>query len=69
MAARVSLATGGDDYAIVCAVPPERVAPFLRDVAALGVPVCVVGEFVAGLGMRVVAGGRDLKLRKFGWRH
>ncbi len=69
VAARIALATGGDDYAIACAVAPERVAPFLRDVTALGVPVGVVGEFVPSLGMRAVAGGRNLKLTDLGWRH
>lgn len=42
--------TGGDDYEILCAVPPERVEPFLADALAAGVPLSVIGTVCSGDG-------------------
>lgn len=42
--------TGGDDYEILCAVPPERLDAFLGGARATGIPVAVIGEVVAGEG-------------------
>lgn len=35
--------TGGDDYEILCAVPPETLPAFLADSARAGVPVAEIG--------------------------
>lgn len=42
--------TGGDDYEILCAVPPDSVAAFLADAQAAGVPAAEIGTVTAGDG-------------------
>ncbi len=44
------IATGGDDYEILCAMAPERVAAFRQAAEAAGVPVTEIGEVTAGEG-------------------
>ncbi len=68
-AARVALATGGDDYAIVCAVEPSTQPAFMRAVMAQGLPVASVGYFEAGDGLAVNAGGAPIGVGRLGWRH
>ena len=41
------LLTGGDDYEIVCTIPPERRDRFLAMAAAAGVPIAEIGRVVA----------------------
>ncbi len=67
-AARLSLATGGDDYAIVCAAPPERAKAFLEAATATGSTTAVVGVF-GGEGLRVSIAGREVEPHALGWRH
>ena len=40
--------TGGDDYEILCAVPPDTVPAFLADARAAGVPVTAIGAVARG---------------------
>ena len=40
--------TGGEDYEILCAIAPDRVAAFQRAAAKAGVPVTEIGRIVAG---------------------
>ncbi len=68
-AARLDLATGGDDYAIVCAVDPAELEAFLTRVRRMGVEASRIGRFHAGEDLRVRAGGRALAVKRFGWRH
>ncbi|MCJ2027623.1 thiamine-phosphate kinase [Methylobacterium sp. J-067] len=42
--------TGGDDYEILCAVPPERLDAFLAEADATGIPMRAVGSVIAGEG-------------------
>ncbi len=42
--------TGGDDYEILCTVPPERLDAFLAEAEATGIPMSAVGTVVAGDG-------------------
>ena len=42
--------TGGDDYEILCAVPPASLDAFLAEAAATGIPMAAVGTVVAGDG-------------------
>ena len=42
--------TGGEDYEILCAVAPGRIAAFVADAARAGVPVADIGRMVAGEG-------------------
>jgi thiamine-monophosphate kinase len=40
--------TGGEDYEILCAVPPAKAQPFTDAAAAANVPVTDIGRIVAG---------------------
>ncbi len=40
--------TGGEDYEVLCAVPPARVAAFTADSAKAGIAVSDIGRVVAG---------------------
>ena len=68
-AARVALATGGDDYAILCAVDPADVAAFAAAVKALGVIFAEIGRFESGSGMQVSIDGATVTVSRTGWRH
>lgn len=39
--------TGGDDYEVLCAVPPEAVGPFLGECVEAGIPMAAVGTVIA----------------------
>jgi thiamine-monophosphate kinase len=64
-----TLATGGDDYAIVCAVPPQSRAAFCGAVAQYGIPFGVVGVFEELQGVRVRYNGSPVTIGEGGWRH
>jgi len=66
-AARLALASGGDDYALVCAAADGEA--MVRAAQALGVPAAVVGAFVAGAGVEVRLDGRRVEPAQFGYRH
>jgi len=68
-AALLQLASGGDDYALVCAVGPADEARFSRDVAAAGTPVATVGRFRSGSELEVSWRGRRIETPRKGWRH
>ncbi len=62
VAARIALATGGDDYAIVCALRP----------AGSGAGVArtpIVGTFRREPGVRVTFKGKAVEVARTGWRH
>jgi len=65
-AALLALATGGDDYEIVCAIAPDALEDFR---AAAGLPVTVVGAFEEGQGTAVSHEGRAVRPARFGYRH
>ena len=67
--ARLTLATGGDDYAIVCAVAPADADTFLAGVRALGLVAACVGSFSVGSGVRVCFNGQTVDVVKPGWTH
>jgi thiamine-monophosphate kinase len=67
--ARLALATGGDDYAIVCAIAPARAADFVAAVESLAIPVAKIGAFGGAAGVRIIAGGRPIEVEHTGWRH
>lgn len=63
--------TGGDDYELVLAVPPER-TDALRAVSAMnGVPVTRIGTFGAGRAKVLILDhtGQPVELRRGGWSH
>ena len=67
--ARLALATGGDDYAIVCAIPIAKAPDFIAAVESLAIPVAKIGAFGGAAGVRVIAGGRPVEVLHTGWRH
>ena len=46
--------TGGDDYEILCTVPPDRAASFRAAAQTAGVDVTEIGEIASGQGARFV---------------
>jgi len=68
-AARLALATGGDDYALVCAVHPADEGALRTGAAQLGIAAARVGVFEALAGVRVTLRGQALQVERTGWRH
>ncbi|MDB5483621.1 MAG: thiL [Caulobacteraceae bacterium] len=68
-AALLALATGGDDYAIVCAAHPADVTSLARIAAEYRVACARVGVFEVGEGVRVTLAGRAVRVAKPGWSH
>jgi thiamine-monophosphate kinase len=67
--ATLALATGGDDYAIVCAVTPTDEAAFRTAVSEHDIAVERVGVFSSEVGLRVEFAGRPVHVAGLGWRH
>ena len=67
--ARLSLATGGDDYAVVCATAADAVTEFIASLALDGVRGTVIGAFSERFGLRAFASGSALDVLSSGWRH
>jgi thiamine-monophosphate kinase len=57
------LATGGDDYEIVC----TAAATHAEALGSQG--MAVIGEVAEGQGVRVLHDGRPIELARTGWRH
>lgn len=51
--------TGGDDYQVLAAVPPDKAAAFEKDAAAAGVAVTSIGQFGQGGDCAVTVLGLD----------
>jgi thiamine-monophosphate kinase len=49
---RETALTGGDDYEILCTVPPDKAESFRAAAYAAKVPVTEIGEIAAGEGAR-----------------
>ena len=67
--ALLRLSTGGDDYALVCAVAPTSAGRFVQSVRALGVPAAPIGRFLARPGGGVLVDGVPVAPGVTGWRH
>jgi thiamine-monophosphate kinase len=67
--ALLRLATGGDDYALACAVDPGDLRSFIDEVTRAGCPVARVGRFRGEPGRLVALEGRVLTPSQDGWRH
>jgi thiamine-monophosphate kinase len=68
-AARTALATGGDDYALVCAASEVDREALEQAARAVGVAVACVGTFTSTPAIRVAFKGRELPIGAAGWRH
>jgi thiamine-monophosphate kinase len=63
--------TGGDDYELLLAVPPDRSDAIRQAAARAGIPVTRIGHLQAGPATVMVrqASGEPLTLTKGGWSH
>ena len=62
--------TGGDDFEILCTVPPEKISSFEHAAAAASVPVTAIGVVAPGQGVVVRdAGGAAMQLRRTSFSH
>jgi len=64
------LATGGDDYELLFAAPPEASAAIERLATELALPLTAIGTIEAGAGVRLVdATGNAIPIAVAGYRH
>jgi thiamine-monophosphate kinase len=68
-AALVELATGGDDYEIVCAASVDDAPALLAAAADAGLALAPIGRAIVGAGVRVTAGGREIEVARSGYVH
>jgi thiamine-monophosphate kinase len=61
--------TGGDDYEIVCTVPPAKAEGFRAAAKAVNVMVTEIGEIDKGEGARFLADGHALTFRQASYSH
>jgi thiamine-monophosphate kinase len=62
--------TGGDDYEIVCTVPPAKVAGFRAAALAANVAVSEIGQIAAGEGARFLGtDGKALSFKRASFSH
>ena len=67
---RAQLATGGDDYELLFAAPPESAAALVALAAELQVPLSDIGRIKSGAGVQLLDGaGREIPVAAAGWRH
>jgi thiamine-monophosphate kinase len=61
--------TGGDDYEIILALAPEKLAAFRAAADAADVPVTEIGRIEAGEGARFVQNGKALTFARPSYSH
>jgi thiamine-monophosphate kinase len=62
--------TGGDDYELLLAAPPERAGELATLASALGLPLTAIGRIEAGSGVRVIdEKGAAIVVPNAGYRH
>jgi thiamine-monophosphate kinase len=62
--------TGGDDYEIVCTVPPDKAESFKAAAKAAEVPVSEIGVVAEGEGVRFIGSdGEPLTFRHASFSH
>jgi thiamine-monophosphate kinase len=69
LAALFDLATGGDDYELVCAAAPERAEHLIAAAATVNVRMTAVGRMSEGQGVRALYQGREAAPPRLGYRH
>jgi thiamine-monophosphate kinase len=69
VAARLALVTGGDDYELVCTVPPDQREAFMSKAAALGIAATLIGKVAAEPGVGLSWRGAVQNVRRFGYQH
>jgi thiamine-monophosphate kinase len=66
---RLKLASGGDDYAVVCAVAPHAMEDFAAEVLLAGSVATVVGAFNGSGRLNVRHADQAVDVDSLGWRH
>ncbi|HET7886249.1 MAG TPA: AIR synthase-related protein, partial [Bradyrhizobium sp.] len=63
--------SGGDDYEILCAIPPDAVDEFVGAARTAGVPACLIGSVIAGDSPPkwLDAEGQELPLTRTSYSH
>jgi thiamine-monophosphate kinase len=61
--------TGGDDYEIVCTVPPDKADGLRAAAKAANVPVSEIGVIAAGEGTRFVRDGQPIAFKRPSFSH
>lgn len=63
--------SGGDDYEVLCAVPPDAYEPFIRTAQAAGVAVSPIGTIIAGESAPkwLDAEGKEVALTRTSYSH
>jgi thiamine-monophosphate kinase len=69
LSALVALATGGDDYELVCTAAPERAGSLIAAAEAAGIDITVVGRVIEGQGVRTLYAGHAVAVARAGYRH
>ncbi len=67
--ARLTLATGGDDYELVLTLAADDAPAMIAEAARRGLALTVIGQVVQGQGVRVVLEGREIPVIEPGYRH
>lgn len=68
-AALLTLASGGDDYEVVCAASGEAAERLMDEAEGAGAPMTEIGEIVLGGGVEATFEGRRVAVGKAGYRH
>lgn len=61
--------TGGDDYEIVCCIPPAKLGAFRNAAQAANVRITEIGRIKAGEGVRFLQNGRVLTFKRASFSH
>jgi len=65
-----AIVAGGDDYEILCAIPPGRSDAFEQAARKVGVAVTVIGEITLGSSSRFINGqGNEIILPRLSYSH
>ncbi len=67
--ALAALATGGDDYEVVCTVNPKDLEVAITEAAASSAPLTPIGLVTESMDVRVFAGGQPIAFTRRGWTH
>jgi thiamine-monophosphate kinase len=67
--ALIDLATGGDDYELVCTAAAERAGALIAAAEAQGIDMTVIGRMIEGQGVQTFCDGRPVMVAQAGYRH
>ena len=65
----MALATGGDDYEIVCTASKDASGMLIEEASRRGVTFQVIGTVVAGRGSTAMWRGQPVRSTRTGWSH